>query len=192
MRRVCRLPLGRCQSEYRHTERPSRAPADATSTVLRSPGPTTLLGTFDLDTFGALFGVSATTATVEGGKIRYVYMVGQDDIEFMIDPNDEAKTIIQSSFGVSDIFAASTVAESQAQQTWFRITRERQPDAAAWIQARLDDYLAAPGAEMSLKKDFGAARAGFYTIQAPSFDNPDPLRPAGLVGFYVEDRQALD
>ncbi len=59
----------------------------------------------------------------------------------------------------------------------------------SWIREKLDEYLAAPGAEMTLSEDFGDARAGFYTIQPPSLDNPDPLRRASLAGFYVEDRR---
>lgn len=152
----------------------------------------TLLGRFDLEEYNDMLGVDATTATVEGGRIRYVYELGQVNVEFMIDPNDEDKTIIQSSFGISDIRAELSAYESGALETWFRLTEGYQPDATKWIQARLDDYLAAPGAEMTLNEEFDDARAGFYTIQPFSFDDPDPMRPASLVGFYVEDRRALD
>lgn len=151
-----------------------------------------LLGTFDVDEYNDMFGTDATTATVEGGRIRYVYQVGQVNAEFMIDPNDEWKTILQSSFGVSDILAEPTEAENEAMRTWFRITDNYQREAVDWIREKLDEYLAAPGAEMTLVEDFGDARAGFFTIQPPSFDDPDPLRPASLVGFYVEDSRELD
>jgi hypothetical protein len=177
------------------------APAGSTGSGASSPAPTaaasdlepaTLFGTFDLEEYSALFGVSATTATVEGGLIRYVYDVGEMNAEFMIDPNDESKTIVQSSFGVSDILADRTAVESEAMDTWFQVTESSQPEAAAWIREKLDEYLAAPGAEMTLNEDFGDARAGFFTLQPVSFDDPDPLRPASLVGFYVEDSRVLD
>lgn len=154
--------------------------------------PETLLGIFDLDEYNEMLGTDATTATVEGGRIRYVYEIGQVNAEFMVDPNDETKTILQSSFGVSDILTEPTERENEALLTWFRITEDHQPEAVAWIREKLDEYLAAPGAGMTLTEDFGDARAGFYTIQPPSLDDPDPLRPASLVGFYVEDGRVFD
>ncbi|MCV0377537.1 hypothetical protein [Microbacterium sp.] len=171
----------------------STEPTPTASSALATPSePPTLFGTFDLDEYNELFGVSATTATVEGGRIRYVYDVGEVDADFMVDPNDESKTILQSSFAVSDILADPTAEESEAMEAWFRLTQGRQPEAVAWIREKLDDYLAAPGAEMTLTENFGDTRAGFFTLQPFSFDDPDPLRPASLVGFYVEDRRVFD
>lgn len=191
---ACAVPAGTAPSGTADSPSPAE-PSSSVATPSASDEvaePDTLFGTFDLDEYNELFGTDATTATVEGGRIRYVYEVGDVNAEFMVDPNDEAKTILQSSFAVSDVLAEPLPVETEAMETWFQLTEEHQPEAAAWIREKLDAYLAAPGAEMTLNEDFGDARAGFFTLQPFSFDDPDPLRPASLVGFYVEDIRAFD
>jgi len=151
--------------------------------------PTTLLGTFDLDAYKTLFHSTFTTATVEGGLIRYVTKVDDHNIEFMVDPNDETKAIIQSTFTIDDITAFES--SDTALQAWLSLTADLQPDALEWIKTHLDDYRAAPGAEMDIRERFGEVDAGFFTLVPFSFDDPDPLAPATLVGFFLEDWQKL-
>lgn len=42
------------------------------------------------------------------------------------------------------------------------------------------------------RPETSATRAVYFTPQPFSFDDPDPLRPASLIGLYVEDCRVLD
>lgn len=149
----------------------------------------TLFGSFDLATMKQRYGSTFTTATVEGGLMRYVTNVGGVELDFMIDPNDAAKVLIQTSATIDDVSRSQTSAETAAIDAWFA-SLGSQPNAVAWIRGHLTDYLEAPGAEINIKQDFGPVRAGFFTL-VPGL-NPVAGAPATIVGFYIEDRVKLD
>jgi hypothetical protein len=121
--------------------------------------------------------------------MRYVTNVGGLDLEFMIDPADPAKVMLQASLSIDDITRPETSAESAAMEAWFAMLAS-QPDAVTWIRGHLTDYEAAPGAKITIKQDFGPVRAGFFTL-VPGLA-PMAGAPATIVGFYLEDPAALN
>jgi hypothetical protein len=170
-----------------------------TPTLAPTPGAQTLFGSFDLNAMKQRYGSTFTTATVEGGRMRYVTNIGGVavegvgivegvEIDFMVDPNDPTKALIQTSVAISDI-TAPTAAETGAINAWFSDLQGSQPDAVTWIRGHYSDYLQAPGAELSITQSFGPVGAGFYTmVPGPPFLAG---APATIVGFYVEDSSAL-
>ena len=171
-----------------------------TPTLAPTPGAQTLFGSFDLNAMKQRYGSTFTTATVEGGRMRYVTniggvavegvgIVGGVKIDFMVDPNDPTKALIQTSVAIWDITRAPTVAETAAINAWFSDLQASQPDAVTWIRGHYSDYLQAPGAELHLKQSFGPVRASFSTMVPLS--NTLAGAPATIVSFYVEDWKAL-
>jgi len=103
----------------------------------------------------------------------------------------ELERIAEDRRGLFERDAVLSQVEEDALETWFAFVAERQAEAADWIDSRFTDYSRAPGAEISVREQFGEVEAGFFTLQPFDFDDPDPLRPASLVGFFVEDIEAL-
>lgn len=169
---------------------PTASP-DSTSSV--SAEPDSLLGFFDLEEYEQLYYTTFTTDNVtDMTAIRY-----RADFEYplsldlMIEPDDPDKAIIQTSFSF-DSADEWTGIWRKAQETWFDVTDDYQPEAVGWIRQHLDEYLAAPGAAVSNRQAFGDACAGFFTLDPHQFDlSPDPLDPnfgkATSIGYFVED-----
>jgi hypothetical protein len=175
------------------------SPAEQSDCGTPAPSePSTLLGTFDLATWADRFSRDFTTATVEGGKIRYVAQVGQVGFDFMVDPADEAKTILQTSAVVDDVTVSLTQAEETALDDWFDFIDNRQPEAVDWLKGHLNDFTAAPGAEISIRELFGGVEAGFFTL--PRYASPELIPPPpgedpffhDGAGVFVEDDEAID
>ncbi len=172
----------------------STAAPSAARTPVPSAVAQTMFGSFDLNAMKQRYGSTFTTATVEGGRIRYVTNIGGVagkgvDFDFMVEPNDPTKNIIQASVSVWDITRAPTAAETGAINSWFSDLQGSQPDAVSWIRGHYSDYLQAPGAELNIKQSFGPVGAGFFTL-VPGL-TPLAGAPATIVGFYVEDSKAL-
>src|ERR1035437_7282495 len=151
-----------------------------TPTLAPTPGAPTLFGSFDLNQMKQRYGSTFTTATVEGGLMRYVTDIGGVavkgvQIDFMVDPNDPTNAQLQTSVAVWDITITPTAAETAAINAWFSDLQASQPDAVTWIRGHYSDYLQAPGAELHLKQSFGPVGAGFFSL-IPGV--PPPLRGA--------------
>ena len=148
-----------------------------------------VLGLFALDEYAQMYDTTFTTANVTDMRaIRYaadyVYPVGMD---VMVE-EPGSNVIIQTSFSF-DLSKELSRAELDAQETWFRETKSHQPEAAEWIEEQLGNYLAAPGAAISQRETFGAACAGFFTLDPGQFGDQDVTDPyfnvATLIGYFV-------
>lgn len=137
------------------------APDPTTQTTL-TPQPTASadnpdepLGVFDLEAFEGRFDVELSPLTLSASSnIQYTAMDALG-LHFTVDPNDPNNAIVGT--GITSRLPddnAATVGE------WLAFVAETQPDAAEWLTTERDNYLAAPGAEVSLAKWFGGLCAG--------------------------------
>jgi hypothetical protein len=149
----------------------------------------TLLGTFNLADMESLFGTTFTTAPVEGGRMRYVTDVGSVGFEFMVDPADATKGVIQASVSIDDISWSPTKAEAGAIEKWYAWVATHQPDAVDWMKVRRADYVKRDPwpDEVKVKDEFGAAHVAFYSIGQYDLDSGSFQPPFTTIGFYVED-----
>ena len=129
-------------------------PRPTASTV--NPNPP--LGLFDLDAFEGRFDVEFSAQTLsESSNVDYA-AADEVGLNFIVDPGDPSNPIVGT--GITSRLPdhnAATVDE------WLAFVAETQPDVAGWLTSERDDYLAAPGAEVSLAKWFGGLCAGLGT-----------------------------
>lgn len=148
-----------------------------------------MLGLFDLNEYEEKYDTTFTTQNVTDMEaIRYSaaydFPWGMDIM--VVEPG--SNIIIQTEFtlGLSE---EATATELTAHRTWFRETASHQPEATAWIEEQLDDYLEAPGAEINVSETFGPVCAGFFTLVPPDLGDSDLTDPyfgvATTVGYFV-------
>jgi hypothetical protein len=142
--------------------------------------PTTELGTFDQAAFEARFDTVFSLADLTERMSRTTADYRQPlSLEFTIDPADETQRILETSLTVSTDRDESGVA---IERTWFRLMLGQQPDALAWVRDQRDQYLAAPGPDVSIRSLFGAVCAGFFAFGSKT----SPSGKATTMGYFVE------
>ena len=65
------------------------------------------------------------------------------------------------------------------ERTWFRLMFRHSPDALAWVREQRDDYLAAPGADSSVRRRFGPVCAGFFAFGSATSGQKTSPRGSG-------------
>jgi hypothetical protein len=146
--------------------------------------PSTELGTFDKAAFEARFDTVFTrndlTETMSLYTADYRLPLG---LEFTIDPADETQGIVQTTLAFSTNRDELDVA---IERTWFRLMLGHQPEALAWVRDQRDQYLAAPGPDVSIRSRFGAVCAGFFAFGSKT----SPSGKATTMGYFVETQYA--
>jgi hypothetical protein len=146
--------------------------------------PTTELGTFDQAALEAKFDTVFTHDDLTETRSRYTadYRLPLG-LEFTVDPADETKRILETSLKLSTDRDESRVA---IERTWFRLMLDHQPEALAWVRDKRDEYLAAPGPDVSIRSLFGAVCAGFFAFGSKT----SPSGKATTMGYFVETQDA--
>jgi hypothetical protein len=159
---------------------PPRGTGDPSGAAL----PTTELGTFDRAALEARFDTVFTHADVTETMSLYTadYHLPLG-LEFTIDPADETQQILETSLTLSTDRDESSVA---IERTWFRLMLGHQPDALAWVRDQRDQYLAAPGRDVSIRSMFGAVCTGFFAFGSKT----SPSGKATTMGYFVETQYA--
>jgi hypothetical protein len=152
-------------------------PRPTASTV----NPEAPLGLFDLDAFEGRFDVEFSARTLsESSNIDYA-AADEVGLNFTVDPDDPSNPIVGT--GITSRLPdhnAATVDE------WLAFVAETQPDAAEWLRSERDDYLAAPGAEVSLARWFDGLCAGLST-SSPILEPGSDVNSLSMFVQYEED-----
>jgi hypothetical protein len=134
------------------------------------------LGTFELDAFESRFDVEFSTEDLTQSS-NTLYAADLDSslgLGFIVDPNN---AIVGTSIR-SPLPDDNTATEDQ----WLAFVAETRPDAAEWLKSERDEYLAAPGGEVSLAESFGELCAGLVAAP-PIFE---PSRDATYLDMWVQ------
>jgi hypothetical protein len=146
--------------------------------------PTTELGRFDQAALEARFDTVFThadlTETMSLYTADYRLPLG---LEFTTDPADETHQILETSLTLSTDRDESGVA---IERSWFRLMLGHQPEALAWVRDQRDQYLAAPGQDVSIRSRFGPVCAGFFAFGSKT----SPSGKATTMGYFVETQYA--
>lgn len=149
-----------------------------------SESPATVMGTFDQEALEAKFETVFTRDELTESKRRYTadYKLPLG-LEFTIHPADEMRRILETSLRLSVGRNGSDVA---IERVWFRLMLRRQPEALRWLRDQRDEYLADPGADVSIRSLFGPLCAGFFAFGSET----SPDGKATTMGYFVETQDA--
>jgi hypothetical protein len=165
------------------------APASSSSTAPSggasgSALPGMELGTFDQEALEAKFGTVFTHEDLTESKSRYISDFRLPlGLEFTIHPADQTKRILETSVRLSVSRDPSQVA---IERLWFRLMLAHQPDALEWLRQERDDYLAAPGPDVSVRSMFGPVCTGFFAFGSAT----SATGKATTMGYFVETQDA--
>jgi hypothetical protein len=104
-------------------------------------------------------------------------------LEFTIDPADQTQQILETSLTLSTDRDESDVTIERA---WFRLMLGHQPKALAWVRDQRDEYLAAPGPDVSVRSLFGPVCVGFFAFGSKT----SASGKATTMGYFVETQYA--
>jgi hypothetical protein len=163
------------------TPDPTTQPTQTQQPTASGDNPDEPLGVFDLEAFEARFDVELSTQTLsESSNIMYT-AADEVGLNFIVDPNDPNNPIFGT--GITSRLPdhnAATVGE------WLAFVAETQPDAAEWLTTERDNYLAAPGAEVSLAKRFGGLCAVLVT-SSPILEPDSDVNSLSMSVQYEDD-----
>jgi hypothetical protein len=139
------------------------------------------LGVFDLEAFEGRFDVELSAQTLsESSNVQYA-AVDEVGLNFIVDADDPNNAIVGT--GITSRLPdhnAATVDE------WLAFVAETQPDAAEWLTTERDNYLVAPGAEVSIAKWFGGLCAWLVT-SSPILEPGSDVNSLSMSVQYEED-----
>jgi hypothetical protein len=136
------------------------------------------LGVFDLEAFEARFDVRFSPQNLSATRDIQYTAVGALGLHFTVDTNN----------AIVGTGITSRLPDDKATPVdeWLAFVAETQPDAAEWLTTERDNYLLAPGAEVSLSKWFGGLCAGLAT-SFPMFEPGSDVNSLYMFVQYEDD-----